>query len=176
MPGGDHGEIESFRKRRVIDRKRHAGGGRGNIGDGGRRVDLNLKSPPLSFLDNRLETVAKILAQQNTGQKLSVMQGGFINLKARQMGFTLALKPVEVGHKKGRDFNAGNVGQHQARVIVVVVGHSHASFVCLFKNGDRERRRVLKKRIKGVNPCRAGADNGDFLHRQSSCFFSIRKA
>ena len=66
------------------------------------------------------------------------MQAGFINLKARKMGVTLFLEPVEVGDKNGRDFNARNVRQHQPGIIVIVIGHAHASFIGLFKDGNGE--------------------------------------
>ena len=93
------------------------------------------------------------MTQQKPGQELPVMQAGFINLKARKMGVTLFLEPVEIGDKNGRDFNARNVRQHQTRVFVVVIGHTHASFLSLFKDGNRKRLWIFKKCVKGVNPC-----------------------
>ena len=87
------------------------------------------------------------------------------------MGVTLFLEPVEIGDKNGRDFNARNVRQHQPGIIVVVIGHTHASVFGLFENGNGERRAVLEEVIKGVNPCGAGADNRDLLHQHVSCVF-----
>ena len=104
------------------------------------------------------------------------MQARFINFKVRQMVVALLLKPVEVGHKNGRDFNARNVRQHQPGIIVVVIGHAHASFIGLFKDGNGEWGIVIKQMIKGVNSRGAGADNRDLLHQHVSCVFSIGKA
>ncbi|SAD93822.1 Uncharacterised protein [Enterobacter cloacae] len=102
--------------------------------------------PSLFRLGNDGEkAVVKIFTQQNTRQKLPVIQSVFVDVIAGKMGFTLLFEPVEVGDKNGRDFDTGDIRQHQPGVILVAVGHPYAGLVCFFEHGDRQRCCVVKK-------------------------------
>lgn len=58
--------------------------------------------PSLFRLGNDGEkAVVKIFTQQNTRQKLPVIQSVFVDVIAGKMGFTLLFEPVEVGDKNG---------------------------------------------------------------------------
>ncbi|SAJ34131.1 Uncharacterised protein [Enterobacter cloacae] len=89
--------------------------------------------------------IVKIFTQQNTRQELPVVQFLTIDVIAGKMGRTLLFEPVEVGNKNGRDFDTGDVRQHQPGIILVAVGHPDTGLVCLFEHGDRKRRCVVKK-------------------------------
>ncbi|SAD73662.1 Uncharacterised protein [Enterobacter cloacae] len=89
--------------------------------------------------------VVEIFTQQNTGQKLPVVQLLTVDVIAGKAGRILLFEPVQVSDENGRYFNTGDVRQHQPGIILVAVGHSDTGLVCLFENGDRKRRCVVKK-------------------------------
>ena len=102
--------------------------------------------PSLFRLGNDGEkTVVEIFTQQNTGQKLPVVQFVFVDAIAGKMGCILLFKPVEIGDKNGRDFDTGDIRQHQSGVIFIAVRHTDAGLICFLKHGDRKGRCVGKK-------------------------------
>ncbi len=46
------------------------------------------------------------------------------------------------------DLNAGNIGQHLRRGIIVTVGHTHPGLRLFFKQGDGQRLTALHQFIK----------------------------
>lgn len=62
------------------------------------------------------------------------------------------LQPFQVGRQDWRDFNAGDVRQHQSAVVDVIIGHADAGFFSLLVNGDRKWRVALEQPEQAVDP------------------------
>jgi hypothetical protein len=64
---------------------------------------------------------------------LTIVQSVVIHAIARKARPALGFQPVEIGALNG-DFNAGDIGQHHARILFIAVGHAHARFLGLLVN------------------------------------------
>ena len=55
----------------------------------------------------------------------------------RQPVVALLLQPLQIGQVNRGDLNAGNIGQHLRRGIIVAIGHTHPGLRLFFKQRDR---------------------------------------
>jgi hypothetical protein len=89
----------------------------------------------------------------------------------RKMGGILTAQPVQISAGERRDFDAGDVRQHQPDILVVAVGHADTGLLGLLVDRDRDRkwRTVPEQGEEGVKPGRPGTDNRDRLRRSPLC-------
>ncbi len=114
VPGGDNGQIEQLRCGVIVSQNINPVRGGFHIGNLTGLAHLNVKARFFRLLHKKQKLIAKILPQQNARQELAHVQGRFLHAVARQMRIVLAAQPVNVSGKNRRDFNAGNIGQHQS--------------------------------------------------------------
>lgn len=76
----------------------------------------------------------------------------------------LAAQPIEVRHPDWRDFYAGNVCQHQARIGSVIIGLAYASPITLLQKSYLDRRGIRYKRRECLNARRARVYYPDGSH------------
>ena len=83
------------------------------------------------------KTVAIVLAEDHSRQELALMQRVPLEAARRQPGVAVLLQPLQIGQVDRGDLNAGDVGQHLRRGIIVTVGHTDPGLRLFFKQRDR---------------------------------------
>ncbi|SWL70484.1 Uncharacterised protein [Klebsiella pneumoniae] len=164
MAGGNRHQVDNYRVCCTIGVDGDPGGLNRNIRDFTGFTNANHKADVPGPLNEVQKTVAIVFAEDNPRQKLALMQGVPFKPARRQPVIALLLQPLQVGQVDGGDLNAGNIGQHLRRGIIVTVGHTHPGLRLFFKQSDGQRLTALHQFIKGVNPRRPHADDGNSLH------------
>ena len=108
------------------------------------------------------ELVGEIAAQNHArqeGPRIDLMRR---DAHGRQVSRGLTFQPVQKRLLHGRDFDAGDIGQHRRVVPTGPIGRAHARCLLLFEDGDVDIRAAFGEQGgQGVDRRRPGSDKGD---------------
>lgn len=112
-----------------------------------------------ALFDQPQQLVVEILAEQDARKELPVVQCFLVDTVAAELVCRLGAQPIEIGRVDRRDFDAGDIGEHQPRVRVIIVGNPHSSTVTLLEQRNRNWSTLRHQRGNRVGPWRPRPHN-----------------